>query len=211
MNIDIFLKILKEKLLITNDQDLADMIGTTFQTLKSYRNKEAITEIQMANLIIKAMNRKQIDSFQGAIKEIVEFHPINFTEARNGKDWKFICPDKDEYPEEYELKQKLNSCSEGIYLFYNSEGKVIYAGKTHSNLWKEMNNAFNRYRSSQKMYRVNHKRKNKDLKEESVKLHDIAHYFSVYETHELLTHDLEAFIIRAMPNNLTNIRMEKLK
>jgi len=211
MDINNFLDRLKQKLYLESEYDLALTLNITTQTLKKYRESNKLTEFQMANLFEKAMYVREINSLKKAIKPIVEFYPINFTEARNGIDWKIISSDKIAFPDDYKLKEELDTYIEGIYLFYNSEGKVIYVGKTHRNLWKEINFAFNRDRKSQKMYRVNHDNKNKVLKEVNVKLHDIAHYFSVYETHCELTHNLEAFIIRAMPNNLTNVRMEKLK
>ena len=211
MDINNFLDKIKQKFNLESELELASTLNITNQTLKKYRESNKLTEFQMANLFEKAMDARETDSFKKAIKPIVEFYPINFTEARNGIDWKILSSDKKAFPDDYKLKEELDKYIEGIYFFYNSEGKIIYAGKTHSNLWKEINFAFNRDRKSQKMYRVNHDRKNKVLKEVNVKLHDIAHYFSVYETHCNLTHNLEAFIIRAMPNNLTNVRMEKLK
>lgn len=208
MDINKFLDNIVKELSLENDFELAEVLGITIDTLKKFR-QNSMTERQLSNLFLRAIEKKELTNFDKAIKTQVEFYPINLTKAQRGSDkWRIISSDKNEYPEEFELKERLNKYNYGIYFFYNSEGKVIYAGKTKDNLWKEMNHAFNRPRKAQKLYLVDHKLKSKPLKEMPVYLYQTACYFSVYETHHYLTDKLEAFIIRTMPNNLTNTRME---
>ncbi len=107
-----------------------------------------------------------------------------------------------------------------IYLFYDSRGRSIYAGKTEEqSLWSEMTNAFNRRRGEvQKIKRVKHPVRNVQFRgaeekrrlivDRPVLLRDLAHYFSAYSVPEGLIGKLEALIVRAFANDLLNIKME---
>jgi hypothetical protein len=108
----------------------------------------------------------------------------------------------------------------GLYIFYDSRGRAIYAGQTkRQNIWKEMNLAFNRDRSAQVMTLVRHPKNEVDFKPANLKvrqptdcllkLHDIAAFFSAYEIIPDMVDDLEALLVRAFPNDLLNIKMER--
>lgn len=112
--------------------------------------------------------------------------------------------------------------SKGIYLFYDSRGSAIYCGKTErQNLWKEINNAYNRNRKDlQTIYRANHPTKNvqyrsydereRVISQQNVDLADLSSYFSAYivEPAEIIP-SMEALIVRAFANNLLNKKVEK--
>jgi hypothetical protein len=202
---------IKNKLKLENDLELAKTLGITSKTLKSYRLKDTLTDLQVSQLVIKTLKVNEENKYDYAIQPIVEFYPINKTKSLRGRDLKIISSDRDKFPHEYELKCKLDkSYSSGLYSFYNSQGRIIYVGKTKDNLWKEINHAFNRFREPQKIYSVDHTKKKKPIKERCVYLHEVAHYFSVYETEYSLTDKLEALIIRTIPNDITNTRIEPL-
>ena len=83
-----------------------------------------------------------------------------------------------------------------------------------------MNLVLNRERTNQKIFIPNHNyrgdfslasEKDIQIKEKQVFLHDIALYFSAYDIDTRLIYNLEALIIRSIPNNLTNKRIEKFK
>jgi hypothetical protein len=211
MDVNKILDNIKNKLDLETDKELAILLGITYKTLKMYRTKKNLTDLQISNLVIKSLETKEQILFNNVIKPIIEFYPINLTKALQGSDkLRIISSNKDVNLEEYQLKCKLYDCYSGLYFFYNSQGKVIYVGKTNANLWKEINDAFNRFREPQKIYSVDHTKKKKNIREQYVYLHEIAVYFSVYEINGHLTDKLEALIIRAIPNDITNTRIEPL-
>ena len=84
-----------------------------------------------------------------------------------------------------------------------------------------MNNAYNRDRGEvQSIKRVNHPanriafkgldEQKRQIKRQTVALHDIAHYMSAYEVAEGLIGKFEALIVRTFANDLLNVRMETL-
>jgi hypothetical protein len=149
-----------------------------------------------------------------AIQPIIEFFPVDRSNAEKPK---LVPTDENNFNKKL---QKTLKDSPGIYLFYNSEGKVIYVGKTKKNLWAEMNSVFNRDRPAQKIKDVKHPihhafkpafAKQRRPKERPVRLFDITAYFSAYQVDPSLIGNLEALLIRALPNNLVNIKMETFK
>jgi hypothetical protein len=111
--------------------------------------------------------------------------------------------------------------SKGIYVFYNSQGKAIYVGKTkEQNLWKELGNAYNRRRSNQNISRVKHNKivrvdakptETRQIVKHNVSLKEIASYFSAYKIDETFIDSMETTIIRMFPNDLLNTKIEKFK
>jgi len=118
-----------------------------------------------------------------------------------------------------ELRAELEA-AKGLYIFYDTRGKALYAGQTkRQNLWKEMNLAFNRDRSAQVMTLVRHPTNDVAFKpahekvrqptDVNLKLHDLAAYFSAFAVTDSMIDDLEALLVRAFPNDLLNFKMEK--
>lgn len=212
---------LKQKFGVETDNELAAKTGIALNTLANWkRSSESITEQQVANLLSKAVNVGQEYALNSAIKPIVEFYPISHTDSRQGANYEIIPTNKHENPYDRQLRTYLEqSC--GLYIYYDSVGKVIYVGKAEKqNLWKEMNLAFNRKRASQTIVAVEHSGKGdfspahegkRKMKEMNVYLYDIAVYFSAYQVTPLLISNLEAFLIRALPNDLNNERLETFK
>ena len=97
----------------------------------------------------------------------------------------------------------------GIYIFYDSVGKAIYAGKTENQtLFDEMNNVLSRNRGdAQVIYK---KRWNK-ISKYSYKLKEVAAYVSAYQVRDEFISNIEALFVRAFPNDLTNVRIEKIQ
>jgi len=129
-------------------------------------------------------------------KPILELQPIRSNVGGN------MCIGNSEELDQW--KEKLNE--QGIYLFYDSMGKAIYAGRTNTqSLWSEMSSALTRKRKIQKLYKYNHGQ----IKKQPYCLYEVAHYVSAYAVHKEAIKDFEALIIRAFPNDLTNVRMER--
>jgi transcriptional regulator with XRE-family HTH domain len=217
------IKALKKKLGIQGDAELASRLGVTHPSILYWKNRKNITPRQLANLVhsasIAATKRFQAK----AIRPVVEFFRIRKCEsARKAKFELFSITDEQGDPHPYwsGLKDELSkSC--GVYVFFDSRGQAIYAGKTKGqSLWKEITLAFNRKRDSvQKIKRVRHpenrvtyrtsNEKSRQIVEYSVPLHEIASYFSAYEVDDAMINDLESLLVRSFANDLLNIRMER--
>lgn len=109
----------------------------------------------------------------------------------------------------------------GLYIFYDTRGRALYAGKARKqSLWYELNLAYNRERGVQNIFRVSHpeRRQNfrtsdevrRQIRSFNVKLHELARYVSAYQITDAMINDVESLLIRAFPNDLLNKRMENL-
>ena len=158
------------------------------------------------------------------VATIVEFLHLNPVETNQAKSWQlFSTKDKQggSHPYLAGLRKRLER-THGIYVFHDSRGRAIYAGKAQRlSLWAEMNNAFNRDRGEvQHIKRVAHpanrieyrgpEEKKRQIVREPVALHHIASYMSAYEVPDALISKFEALIVRTFANDLLNVRMENL-
>lgn len=204
-----------------SDSVLAKYLGVTQPQLANYRGKD-LTAKQVANLVEKYAKAEQKAFISGAVVPIVEFLEIYLTESPRGAAWQIFLTEDDggDYLYYKGLKKSLDE-SHGIYIFHDSRGRAIYAGKAQKlSLWVEMNNAFNRQRGEvQNIKRVSHpqgrtiryqgfeEKKRKIVKQE-VALHNIASYCSAYSVPDALIGKFEALIVRTFANDLLNVRME---
>ena len=149
------------------------------------------------------------------IRPLLEFYPL-LPEKRRVK-WQILKRSK-----RSQLIQNELRAARGLYIFYNSQCRAIYLGKAdRKSLWGELNSAFNRKRESQSVFKVKHPqigssflpyyRKKRKIKRRNVYLRDIATFISAYEVGEKLIGNLEALLMRAFPNELTNARMETIR
>jgi hypothetical protein len=161
------------------------------------------------------MPRKPNRVTRYAIRAIVEFYPLTRTDSTHGHKQQILDVSK---PRMALIKKELRA-SHGIYIFYNSQGRAIYLGRADKrSLWGELNDAFNRKRNAQTIWMVKHPRTGKaflpdqkrPIKKRKVFLHQIASFVSVYEVGDRLISNLEALLMRAFPNELTNARMESI-
>lgn len=217
---ELFIEI-KEKNKISSDKELASFLGITQTTLIAQRkSKDILTPKNISRMLNKHSLAQTARSLSNAIRPIVEHYPIEKCESRQQVKWE-ILPTGKKNPREAKIKNYLSQ-SIGIYFFYDSMGQVIYNGKTISqNLWKEINDAFNRDRGQHKVFRVSHPRTGASFEpawksprqphRKPVYLHEIAGYFSAYEVSKELVSIVEALFIRSICNDLSNIKMEKLK
>jgi hypothetical protein len=215
----ILIEILKKQFDVESDVDLSKVAGISIATVNKWKSNSAeLTPRQIGNLVYKARKRESESCISKAIQPIVEYYTIDHADSRHGANWELI-PSKDGRGKK--VRQELE-ISKGIYIFYNSQCEAIYAGKAKKqNLWKEMNLAFNRERSTQIVWIVKHPEKGQDftpahqklrhLQKTQVYLSDIATYFSAYKVEVGLIDNLEALMIRGFANDLTNVRMEKFK
>lgn len=218
MNAEKLIHALKQKLNVTTDTDLAKALGMTGPALIQWRNqKNDVSALQIANAVVKARDASKKDAHRAAIKPIVEFFPIDA--VSNGNKQEVFGTGKAAGKHLNGLREVLEK-SQGLYVFYDTRGRALYAGQTKKqNLWKEMNLAFNRDRSAQVMTLVRHPTSDVEFRpahekvrqptDINLKLHDLAAYFSAYGVAEGMIDDLEALLVRVFPNDLLNFKMEK--
>ena len=211
---------LKRKLSITTDRALANHLGMTEIALGGWkRSKTPLTARQVANAIDKASGVAVKKSQSSTLRAIVEFFPIDAVESAGGVKYELFPAGKDDNPLHVQLRTALSKAN-GIYVFYDSRGRAIYAGKAkETSLWNEMKSAFNRDRDTQKVYRVAHPSRRQTFKpaydmprqptSTELRLNDLAAYVSVYEVEKAMINDLEALLVRGFANDLLNKRMEK--
>ena len=214
---------LKRKFRVSTDRDLAKRIGMTVPGIQVWKNRQTVTERQLAELIHKATVAGASNAQATAIRPLVEFFPITKTSSKQKARYLlFATSDESGGSRRYfeGLRKELESHC-GVYIFFDSRGQAIYTGKARKqSLWKEMNLAYNRQRGElQKIKRVRHPTRNQDYrtsKEKSrqivdhvVPLYELARYFSAYEVADGMIPELEAMLVRSFANDLLNKRMER--
>lgn len=210
---------LQTKLKTSSQRELAYILGITEQTLISWKNNNiTLTANQVANALSKARNAAVRESQHYMIQPIVEFYPIEKKLSKGGVNWEVLDTNPQQNKYNNGVRSELLE-SYGIYIFYDSTGKSLYVGKAREqNLWKEINNAFNRERDVQNIALTKHPKSNKEfkagyeklrsIKDSNLKLHDMAYYFSAYHIDDGFINNLEALLIRAFANDLMNVKME---
>ena len=203
------------------DSVLAKGLGVSVQGLNNLRD-ENLTPRQVAGLVEKAWQAGRKATEDEAVRPVVEFFKIARTDSKRGaRSELFSINDEDGEEHGYlsSLRDELDK-TYGIYVFHDSRGRAIYAGKAkEQTLWKEMNSAFNRYRGNvQSIRRVAHPSRNvayrttdekaRQVRKEVVNLDQIATYFSAYEVAYGLIGKFESLVVRAFANDLLNVRME---
>ncbi|MCB1087366.1 MAG: hypothetical protein KDM63_10000, partial [Verrucomicrobiae bacterium] len=214
---------LKKKFKVTTDKALAGKLGMTIQGIQNWKNRKQLRPGHIARLAHTATKAGAADFQRSAIRPLVEFFEIECSDSRFGVNYE-IFDSRDERGEDRPyhsgLRDELDS-SHGVYLFFDSRGQAIYAGKAkRQSLWREMNLAFNRERGTvQTIKRVNHPLKRasyrtsdekaRQITDQQVPLWEIARYFSAYEVADGLIEDVEALLVRSFANDLLNKRMER--
>lgn len=217
-------KLEKEHGKALTQKNLAEHLGiSTFHLNQNWLKGKTRTPLQVANLIVSAVKAAEQRVQQTAIRPIVEFFPLEAeTTARSKKPLLFDTAPKDGKKQSYlqGLREEL-SAYHGIYIFFDSRGSALYAGKAKRlTLWVEMNGAFNRRRPvGQSLYRVRHplgrqsyktsEEKSRQIVRTKVPLHELAAYFSAYEVPDAMIDSLEALLVRGFANDLLNVRMER--
>ncbi|MEW6563273.1 MAG: hypothetical protein AB1400_08610 [Pseudomonadota bacterium] len=212
---------LKRRFNLKTDRELASHMGMSEATLHGWkRQKAALTEKQIANVIEKSCKLAITKSQVATIRPIVEFFPINATKVGAAGKYEVIPTGNNAGRHRSGLCDELKGAKQGLYVFYDSRGKALYAGQTkRQNIWKEMNLAFNRDRNAQVITLVRHPTKDVDFRPANekvrqptsvnLKLHDLATYFSAFEVTDGMVDELEALLVRVFPNDLLNFKMEK--
>lgn len=204
-----------------SDSVLAHELGVTQPALGGYRGKD-LTPAQVANLLEKAAQKAVSDFAETSIVPVVEFLELSCCQTPQKKSWQIFgtkADDGGDHPYWTGLRTELDSCH-GVYIFHDSRGRAIYAGKAQTqSLWVEANKAFNRDRkevqsikrvahpSTRKAFRTSAEMERK-ISRQNVPLLEIACYLSAYSAPAELIGKLEALLVRSFANDLLNVRME---
>ena len=203
------------------DRALAEHLGLSVPALNNWSNRRTITIRQMAGLLFRLESKAGERAEKQAIRPIVEFFKLSPTDSRGGVRREiFSIQDGDGgvHPYLRGLRKELEG-HRGIYIFHDSRGRALYAGKTKKQtLWSEINNAYNRNRSVQQIRRVNHperrqefrttEEKRRQIRLRTAPLHELGSYISAYHVTEGLIGELESLLICSFANDLLNTRME---
>ncbi len=223
MNGDDVISALMKKLKVNDDRALSQKLGITAQTINIWKRRETVTARQLASLVSRAIGAGVADLQRNAIRPIAEFFRIDKCPSKQGANYELFdteTKDKDTHPYWEGLRKELEEHC-GVYIFFDSRGRAIYVGKArYQELWKEMNQAFNRERGDvQKIRKVNHPsrkqtfrnsdEKSRQIQEYRVPLHELASYFSAYQVADRMIADVEAMLVRSFANDLLNKRMER--
>lgn len=196
-----------------SDQILARSLGYTSTNITHLARYPS--ERRIANLVKRAIKTAE----SSAITTIVEFYDLEPDRSQSGAKMELFSPSIGKtHPYMKGLREELEK-KNGIYIFYDSRGRALYAGKAEKrSLWDEMKDAFNRDREVQKIRRVNHphkrtkfrtsEEKRRQIVGRSVQLHELAFYMSAYAMPKELIGPLEALLVRGFANDLLNVRME---
>jgi hypothetical protein len=220
---NLFISALKKKLRVTTDRAVANRLGITEQAIHNWKNRRSVTTRQLVGLVQNALVAGADNLQKNAIFPIVEFFPISKCESKQGAKYELFTArleNGNKHPYLLGLQDELK-LHHGVYIFFDSRGQAIYAGKARlQNLWKEMNLAFNRERGDvQSVKRVKHPsikigyltsdEKSRQIRDTEVPLHDIATYFSAYRVADILINKIEAMLVRSFANDLLNKKMEQ--
>ena len=223
MNGDKALSAIKKKLNVKTDRALARRIGVTEVTIQNWKRTKDFSALQLAGLVSKAMKSAARETQLSAIQPVVEFYRIQKCESGQKAGWEVFSEKvegADAHPYRSGLKKGLEN-SRGVYIFFDSRGSAIYAGKARrQSLWREMNLAFNRDRGEvQQIKRVRHpenrvqyrtpEEKSRQIGSHVVPLHELASYFSAYQVSDGMIDELEALLVRSFANDLLNKKMER--
>lgn len=214
-------KLKKGKKAKVTNQQIADVLGLTVQGLINWRKQKTVTAQGMVSLLFKVQKKAAERAESQAIRPIVEFFKLSPVESKRGAQIEIFSvkePGGTEHPNLLGLRTELEG-HKGVYIFHDSRGRALYAGKTsRQRLWSEINKAYNRYREVQRIRRVGHPERRQEfltLDEKprqitlrSVPLYDLAAYLSAYHVSDGLIKELEALIIRGFANDLLNVKME---
>lgn len=203
------------------DQQIADVLGVTVASLNNWRMRKAVTVRQMVGLLFRLQTKAGKRAESQAIRPIVEFFKLAPVKSTGGAKFEIFSVRENgrtEHPYLHGLRKELKD-HKGVYIFHDSRGRALYAGKARQQtLWREINNAYNRERAVQQIRRVDHPErrqnfrtsdeKRRQIRLHTVPLHDLAAYLSAYRVSDGLIAELESLIIRGFANDLLNVRME---
>lgn len=195
---------------------LARTLGVKSHDVYHWLAGQVKTSSTIEKIIESIVNSSRRQAISDSYNTIVEMKSLKAKLSKQGGSYDMVIGKTE--GESKNIEKKLKAEYGGLYIFYDSLGKAIYAGKTEkkkkngkackNSLWDEMKSAYNRKRKSQVIFRSNNSNTNSRIVKQNYCLYETACYVSAYKVDELAIRDFEALIIRSFPNDLTNVRME---
>jgi hypothetical protein len=213
---------IKRRLGLDTNRALARALGMSEMALNNWqRLKKPLSVRRVANAIYKARQSAIRETQLRTIRPIVELFPLDTVESASGLKFELFPTRKDGTKLTQGLRDLLSK-AHGIYVFYDSRGRALYVGKARQqSLWTELKFAFNRSRSTQKVFRVSHPKRSQAFKPgfaqsrqpkaTQLNISEFAAFVSIYEIEEGMIDDLEALLVRGFANDLLNRKMERFK
>lgn len=180
----------------TNKNQLATKLGVSWPKIQYWENKKP-TNIIVRNIVRSVRN----SAVKNSVRPILEFHKLHHDHGHKDDTLRKKIDNKD-------VCEKLKQ-TKGIYSFYDSNGRIIYVGKTEKNsLMTEMSQAYGKVRT-------NYTRKllgsGKKLKVHKLRIEDTADFVSAYEVDPFAIGNMEALLIRMIPNDIVNTKTENFR
>jgi hypothetical protein len=209
---------LRRRLKTDDDRVLADFLGVHKATVTNWSKlAPRLTGSRMATSFMRLAAHARKSALEHAVRPIVELYPLDAIAQAKGDGW--VMWDKKAGRYGAELRAELERCR-GVYIFYDSSGYALYVGKAKgTRLWGEMNSAFNRRRAVQTVKLTAHPvreqafvrgdQQPRQIRPRQLVLADIAAYMSAYDVVPEMINGIEALLVRAFPNDVLNVRMEK--
>ena len=213
----------RQKFGLSSDSSLAAKLGVTNASIAQWRKRTTVTARQLIGLVVKSQKAAVRQVEKAGIRPVVEFFQLKKRKVGDGTNYEMFDHTgglQEPHPYLSGLRKELEQ-HHGVYVFFDSSGRSIYAGKARKQtLWKEMNLAFNRDRDDlQTIRRVKHPstksvyktsdEKLRQIVQLSVPLHELAAYVSAYAVEDSLVSVVEAMLVRSFANDLLNKRMER--
>lgn len=182
--------LLKEKYAIQTQQKRAEYLGLAAANLGNYIARNSYGRTVTKNALHSLSDGIERALLKGVINPIYEFKRIK--PRKNGRS----CVIYDEPEIQRSFQSQLHG-KVGLYSFYDSSAKLLYIGKTRTNLFTEITQQLARKHS---IWLEN-------FAERSIHHYETAQYLSAYEIkNPALIDDLETLAIRLSYNDGTNIR-----
>ncbi len=168
--------------------DIAKQLKVSQASVSNWINGKSVPRKEIIEKIIAF----QVSHLAEPVIEFYQVHP-----RRSGNSWRVDDNDKVN-----EIRSKLTG-KIGIYVFYDSSGRVTYLGKTEKDLWREINQRLNA-KVNRPFYRPK--------KVEEILQGEVTKYISAYKVSvKEAIHNLEVIMLRAFPNDLANTNVGNFK
>ena len=189
-------RILRDEFDCNNNNQLAEALDENAAQIWAWENG-SLTQTKLKNILRKL----RTISVKNSIRALAEFRELNHDHDHKIDNLRRRMDDE-------KLVNILHE-TKGIFSFYDSDGKIIYVGKTEKKtLMNEMTQAYNLARPN---YRRKLADKNGKFTVRKLSINDTAQFFSAYEVDGAVIGNIEALITRMIPNNIVNKKTEKFK
>jgi len=122
---------------LRTDSEIGALIGVGSARISQLKsNSKKVSALQVARLVHRAVAKQRAAALREAIRPIVELYPIDPTGSKQRAKWEILPCQKEKNVRNCRIRKFLEE-AKGVYFFYNSQGEILYTGKTEKqSLWK---------------------------------------------------------------------------